>query len=334
MHRRGKRSVHALYPDSVETDGEKEMYRIAYDVEAVITSFNQGEVLREALQSLCSQTLLPSRVIIVDDGSTDETSIHVLEQIQRDMELPVPVSVIRQSNSGVSAARNTGLCEVKTSKALILDGDDRLEPEFLEKVSHMLREDPSMVAASSWMQTFGVLDAVVKPSGGPLKNFLSRNCCPASHILRREAWETCGGYDESMRSGFEDWDFFLNLLETGPDAWIGIVPEPLLDYRTAPASANVKSMSKRLELMHYLIDKHFHSYQEHLADAILGIESISMSRLDGWEQEMLHVLESGQKPGNHSEEFLRNPSYGDGGMAAAVRIASRFDVKASDNGKE
>ncbi len=331
MHRRGKRSVHALYPDSVETDGEKEMYRIADDVEAVVTSFNQGEMLRDAVQSLCGQTVLPSRIIIVDDGSTDETSILILEQIQEDTKRPVPVSVIRRSNSGVSAARNTGLCEVKTSMALILDGDDKLEPEFLEKVSHMLREDPSMVAASSWMRTFGVLDAVVKPFGGPVKNFLSRNCCPASHILRKEVWEVCGGYDESMRSGFEDWDFFLNLLETRPDAWIGIVPEPLLDYRTAPASANVKSMSKRLELMRYLIDKHFRSYQEHLADAILGIEAISMSRLDGWEREMLHMLESGQKPGNNSEEFLRHPSYGDGGMAAAVRIASRFDVKASDN---
>ena len=94
MHRRGKRSVHALYPDSVETDGEKEMYRIADDVEAVVTSFNQGEMLRDAVQSLCGQTVLPSRIIIVDDGSTDETSILILEQIQEDTKRPVPVSVI------------------------------------------------------------------------------------------------------------------------------------------------------------------------------------------------------------------------------------------------
>ena len=111
-----------------------------------------------------------------------------------------------------------------------------------------------MVAASSWMRTFGVLDSVVRPAGGGIGAFLSRNCCPATHILRRRAWELCGGYDESMRSGFEDWEFFLSMLETDPEAHIGIVEMPLIDYRTAPASSNVRSMSKRLDLMRFIIE--------------------------------------------------------------------------------
>ena len=121
------------------------------------------------------------------------------------------------------------------------------------------------------MQTFGVLDAVVRPSGGGLTAFLSRNSCPATHLLRRSAWEQCGGYDETMRSGFEDWELFLRLLETRPDAQIGIVPEPLLEYRTAPASSNIQSMDKRLSLMRFIIEKHLPSYQAHLADALLGL---------------------------------------------------------------
>ena len=140
---------------------------------------------------------------------------------------------------------------------LVLDGDDRLEPEFIEKVGGLLRGSSDLAAASSWMQTFGVMDAVVQPPGGNVKEFLSRNCCPATHIL----WEQCGGYDESMRSGFEDWDFFLSMLETGKYTRIGIVEEPLISYRTAPASSNVRSMEKRLELMRYLIGKHNESYR-------------------------------------------------------------------------
>ena len=58
-----------------------------------------------------------------------------------------------------------------------------------------------------------------------------------------------------MRSGFEDWDFFLSMLETMPEACIEIVREPLIDYRTAPASANVKRMSKRLDLMRFIREK-------------------------------------------------------------------------------
>ena len=60
-------------------------------------------------------------------------------------------------------------------------------------------------------------------------------------------FEKCGDYDESMRSGFEDWDFFLSILESEKDSYIGIADEALLQYRTTPTSSNVKSMEKRLD---------------------------------------------------------------------------------------
>lgn len=298
---------------------------IASDVEAVVTSYNQGTMILEAIRSVCDQTILPVRIIIVDDGSTDEASVELLENINTCFESSVPIIVMRQSNGGVSAARNSGIRETQTPMVLVLDGDDKIESDYIERVRQLLYEDPLMVAASSWMHTFGVLDSIVCPSGGGIVEFLARNCCPATHILRREIWETCGGYDETMRSGFEDWDFFLSMLETTPDSRIGIVTEPLIDYRTAPASSNIKSMSKRLELIRFLIEKHMRSYQAHIADAILEVESISMSRLYGWESEICHTLSENQNLSWTSDEFMKSPSYGDGGMAAAVRIASSHD---------
>lgn len=296
--------------------------RIAEDVEAVVTSFNQGTMLLEAVQSLCGQTMLPSRIFIVDDGSTDEKSITILDKIKSDFEMPVPIVVIQQPNSGVSSARNAGIGRTKVPLVLVLDGDDRLEPPYIEQVSCLLRDSRSVAAASSWLQTFGVLDAVVCPTGGGMAEFLARNCCPATHILRREIWEKCGGYDESMRSGFEDWDFFLSMLEAVPGSSIEILRKPFIDYRTAPASANVKSMLKRLELMRFIIEKHIDIYRKHVQDAVLGLEAISMGRLDGWENEMVHTIAEKQNLSRTSQEFLEQPTYGDGGMAAAVRIAS------------
>ena len=175
------------------------------DIEAVITSFNQGTMILEAVESLCAQTILPQKIIIVDDGSTDECSICVLKEIEEKSDLPIPVMIHYQENGGVSAARNTGIKKTETPLVLVLDGDDRLKPEYTEYVSRLLGSNPSMVAASSWMHTFGVLDSIVCPAGGNINSFLSRNCCPATHILRRDIYEQCGGYDESMRSGFEDW---------------------------------------------------------------------------------------------------------------------------------
>lgn len=292
------------------------------DIEAVITSYNQGPMILEAVQSLCNQTLIPEKVIIVDDGSTDEYSLNILNEIEKNTDLLIPVVIHYQENGGVSSARNAGIKKSQASMLLILDGDDKLEPTYIEYVSNLLCDNPSMVAASSWMHTFGVLDAVVRPTGGNIVPFLSHNCCPATHILRREVYEQCGGYDESMRSGFEDWDFFLSMLETAPEANIGMVEKPLINYRTAPASANVKSMNKRLELMRYITKKHINSYYSHISDVLLDIEAISNSRLYGWENEIIHSITRYQDLSESSKDFIKNPSYGDGGMASAVRIMS------------
>ena len=85
----------------------------AADIEAVITSYNQGTMVLEAVQSLYSQTVNPARILIVDDGSTDVQSVEILKEIEADQHAPVPVEVVRQPNSGVSAAsrdpKNSGV---------------------------------------------------------------------------------------------------------------------------------------------------------------------------------------------------------------------------------
>lgn len=292
------------------------------DIEVVITSYNQGSMILEAVQSVCNQTLLPKRIIIVDDGSTDKYSLGVLTSIKNDSVLPVPVIIHFQENGGVSAARNTGINKTQSSMVLILDGDDKLEAGYIENVSKLLCDDPTMVIASSWMRTFGILDAIVCPTGGNIVSFLSHNCCPATHIFRKKFYEQCKGYDEAMRSGFEDWDFFLSMLETAPDAHVGIVEKPLINYRTAPASANIKSMDKRLELMRYIIEKHKGNYSNNITKVLLDMEAISDSRLFGWENEIIYSIKNGQKLSESADRFIKNPSYGDGGMASAVRIVS------------
>lgn len=170
-----------------------------------------------------------------------------------------------------------------------------------------------------------------KPTGGTIADFLPRNACPATFTFRRTVWEACGGYDESMRSGFEDWDFCLSLLTaaataadttaTGQEPRIAIAPEPLIEYRTAPASPNITSMDKRLETMRYLINRHHAAYAAHLTDALLGIEATSIARLNLWERTVREhpaLLES--QP--DSRAFMASPTYGDGGMAAAARLRS------------
>ena len=294
-------------------------------VEAVVTSYNQGPLILEALDSP-----VPS------DGAAGPHPSG-----GRRLDRPGLPCHTGRDRSGPRAGagpgdpaaqrRRLGRPEHRHPRrpgrpvVLVLDGGRPAAPRLPRK-----KPARCWPPALPWRRpppgckTFGVLDAVVRPSGGGLTAFLSRNSCPATHLLRRSAWEQCGGYDETMRSGFEDWELFLRLLETRPDAQIGIVPEPLLEYRTAPASSNIQSMDKRLSLMRFIIEKHLPSYQAHLADALLGLEAASIQRLSGWEAEIRQSLQDRQPLSDASRDFLAHPSYGDGGMAAAVRLRSEI----------
>lgn len=296
-------------------------------IDVVITSFNQGTFIREAVMSAAAQTLRPDSIVVVDDGSTDPASLETLAQLERELDSPTGVAlhVIRQANAGPSAARNTGIRATDGRYVCVLDGDDRLKPTFLERTAAQLDANPLAVAASGWMRTFGVLESVVRPTGGRIERFLARNCCPATCLIRRDVYGKTNGYDETMRSGFEDWDCSLSLLEAGGEsASVDIVAEPLIEYRTAPASPNITSMDKRLELMRFIIGKHLESYRAHVADALCGIEAVSIERLNRWERAVHRHpnLASGPDAEPSAADFMAHPTYGDGGMAAAVRLRS------------
>ena len=74
--------------------------------------------------------------------------------------------------------------------------------------------------------------------------------------------------------------------------------------------------------MRYIIEKHKSSYSNNLTDVILDVEAISDARLFGWENEIINSVKNGQKLSKSADRFIKNPTYGDGGMASAVRIAS------------
>jgi glycosyltransferase involved in cell wall biosynthesis len=273
-------------------------------VAVVVSSFNQGVMIREAVDSVLGQSLEPIDLIVVDDGSTDIASLEVLANLERD-----GVPVLRQSNGGVSAARNAGIRAIDADLVAVLDGDDRYQPRYLEAVVAEFGDD-DVVAASSWLSLFGTATGVVCPPGGQVVDFLARNSCPASAVFRRHLWDAAGGYDEDLREGFEDWDFFLRLLT--PGGRIQIVTEPLVEYRTQPGSANLEGMTRRLRLYGEIIDRHTAVFTSHVRAALLAQESISMERLARWEKLVL-------------EDRSIDPgvaSYGDGGMAALVRIAA------------
>ena len=200
------------------------------------------------------------------------------------------------------------------NRRLVVRGDIKQWNQMLAETAHnagvITNEEFAIFQNAGYMGLYGGLDV------DDIQTKMLLDQC------WRKFYEQCGGYDESMRSGFEDWDFFLSMLETTPEALAGIVEKPLINYRTASASTNIKSMNKRLELMRYIIEKHNNSYRDNITNVLLDIEAISNSRLFGWENEIIHSIKNNQELSDSANDFIKNPSYGDGGMASAVRIVS------------
>lgn len=141
-----------------------------FDVTVVIPTFNYGQYLARAVESVLSQTISPSpRVVVVDDGSTDETP-------QVAAMLKDRICYLRQENQGVSAARNRGLNEVQTDWIVFLDADDRLLPDAFSHISESVHKHPEAKMHFGHYRSLradgSVREAKRQPVlGPPLENF-------------------------------------------------------------------------------------------------------------------------------------------------------------------
>jgi glycosyltransferase involved in cell wall biosynthesis len=165
----------------------------------------------------------------------------------------------------VSAARNHAIRIAQTDYILNLDADDYYEPTFLEKAVALLHQNPDVVAVSSYCSVFKKRKTIeiVKPLGGKLKDFIVINNSRASSLFRKSSWEEVGGFDENMKGGYEDWEFWIATLKMG--GRIAIVPEVLSHYRIKNNSRDqIALVNHDFELRKYIYTKHKEVYKEHI----------------------------------------------------------------------
>lgn len=235
------------------------MENIKSNVTLIIPCYNDGKYIMEALQSLYNQTLLPEKIIIVDDGSNTDTK-KILNFINHPL-----VHIVYQENKGVSAARNYAISLAQTDYIVNLDADDYYEPTFIEKAVELLNNNDHVVAVSSYCRTFRedkTID-IIKPLGGNLKDFIVINNGRASAMFRKKCWEVVGGFDEKMQAGYEDWEFWIAVLKLG--GHLHIIKEVLSHYRIKAVSRDQNALKKHdFELRQYIYLKHKEVYQEYL----------------------------------------------------------------------
>jgi glycosyltransferase involved in cell wall biosynthesis len=223
-------------------------------VSVVIPCFNDGRYLPEALQSVFAQTLQPIEILVVDDGSTDFATVKLLQTL----DMP-KAKVIRQENRGLSAARNKGIHSAAGKYIYFLDADDMIYPGCLAKLAWMLEKGKAVAATSAIRISGGTVDGTIW--GRPFNPYLILvdNQWSAGIMLRREDSLKYGlTYDDTMRSGYEDWELNIRLANTGQP--ILFSSEPLYLYRIRKKSLLSKTRKSHVEVIRYIRAKHRDQY--------------------------------------------------------------------------
>jgi glycosyltransferase involved in cell wall biosynthesis len=201
----------------------------APQVSVVVPCYNGGRFLEQLLATLSAQTFRDFEIIIVDDGSDDGETPARLAGLPPLLAPARSIRVVRQANLGPGAARNAGFRVARAPFVFPLDCDDTIAPNLIaDAMSRLASATPDVAVACSYLRLGGP-DGEVLARGLDRFEVLFSNTLSSCFLIRKEAWERIGGYDEAMRDGYEDWEFALNLAHAG---YRGIaIPEPLYVYR-------------------------------------------------------------------------------------------------------
>ena len=258
-------------------------------ISVIIPCFNLGRYLPEAIASVREQTYTDYEIIIVDDGSTDGETAQALKSAAAS-----GLRVIRSENHGLSAARNLGISHARGELISCLDADDMFDAQWLELAVARIDAEPDLAFVSHWLEAFGDEHGPWTPGRSDLTALLDQNVFNGAAMFRRPLVDAVGGFDESMRDGCEDWEFWIRVMEAGHRG--AIIPTPLYRYRRRPESMSraMTGSDTWFRLFGELIDKHSAGYREHLLDLLLRREW-TIARLcqgiDAVQEELPTVLE-------------------------------------------
>lgn len=225
-------------------------------VSVIIPAYNAELFIEETLQSVLSQTYKTIEVLVVDDGSDDRTP----EIVERYARQDSRITLLRQANRGVAAARNLAIAQSTGDYTAPIDADDIWYPQKLEKQVHAIVQSNAIGLVYSWSALIDEQSQPIDASDGCIKegdiyvdlilgNFVGNASNP---LIRRECINRVGGYNTQLRlanaQGCEDWDLYLRIAEHYE---YRVIPEFLIGYRQSytSMSSNAVAMMKSYELI-------------------------------------------------------------------------------------
>jgi len=198
-------------------------------VSIVITNYNYGLYLEDAIESALHQTYRPLEVLVVDDGSTDN-SVEIIQKY--------PAKLISREHKGIAAAVDAGVRASRGDYYVPLSADDILHPEYVMKTLSVLMGNAGAAFVYTAAFMFGATSRILMPKEYSLAELLKANYIPATALVRTQIYHIAGGYDPELPV-WEDWDHWLAFAEYG---FYGVLlPKPLFYWRRHAAhSRNIQ----------------------------------------------------------------------------------------------
>lgn len=259
------------------------------DVSVIIPTYNRRQVLLRAIDSVLSQTVVADEIIVVDDGSTDDTrKLLQLTYGER-------IKVLVQNNKGVSAARNTGIRNSSSAWIALLDSDDEWLPEKLQQQKYVLEHDSNCVLCHTneiWIRNGVRVNPMKKhkKTGGDIFEQCLPLCAisPSSALIKKELFDTVGMFDESLPA-CEDYDLWLRICASHPVNF--------LDKNLVMKYGGHKDQLSR---KHWGMDRfRIKALHKLLSKTVLSQEQKQLTT-DMLEKKILILLKGAVKHGNHA----------------------------------
>lgn len=225
-------------------------------VAVIIPNFNYAHFIEEALDSVHGQTLQHIEIVVVDDGSEDNSASVIAQWLVANSERFSRTTYVQNRvNSGLAQSRNAGIWCAEAEYVLMLDSDNRLRPTCCEKLLAAIESEGAEFAYPS-VRKFGDDCGLVSESAWSSQKLVAGNYVDALALIAKDAWVAAGGYLD-IQGGWEDFDLWCRFAERG---FYGVhVDQELAEYRVH-ARSMIRTQTDLLSNKRRLIDQ---AYQSH-----------------------------------------------------------------------
>lgn len=228
----------------------------------VVPTYNRAHLIVDALESISGQTYRPIEIVVVDDGSTDDSQRTVERWTAEHCEhRRLTLKYVAQANEGANAARNRGVAEAKGAYVAFLDSDDRWLPEKLAKQMPLFQSNREVGGVYCGLRYVNLVTGEAAPtaersfpSGRILDRLLVHDVTEGTPcwIIRRSCLEEIGGFDKSLPAR-QDWDMWIRLAAKYA---IAVVPEILVIAGDHPGERVRTSAQRELDAHRSIFDKY------------------------------------------------------------------------------